>query len=170
MPIPAIIHALVHGGAKLFAQKGAQKAAQKGAQTAAQKGAEKAVQKGATTAAQKGAESAAQKGTQNFAQKGLKSFGNMEKSRYNNVMKAKQGQKDDQGNEYPGLAAPPSFHKGGKVRKTGMAKVKKGEVVLTEKQAKELKKKKISVNAEGGKHSVSKSKAPNKKRIALKKA
>ena len=144
-------------------------AAKKIAAKGAAKGAQAAAQKGATQAAQKGATTAAQKGTQSFAQKGLKSLGNMEKSRYNNVMKAKQGQKGDQGNEYPGLAAPPSFHKGGKVRKTGMAKVKKGEVVLTEKQAKELKKKKISVNTEGGKHSASKSKASNKKRIALKK-
>lgn len=36
----------------------------------------------------------------------------------------------------PMLAQPSSFKKGGKVEKTGMAKVHKGEVVLTKKQAK----------------------------------
>jgi hypothetical protein len=38
------------------------------------------------------------------------------------------------------LASPPSFAKGGKVRKTGLAKVHKGEVVLTAKSASTLKK------------------------------
>ena len=36
-------------------------------------------------------------------------------------------------------ASPPSFAKGGKVKRTGMAKVHKGEVVLTAKTAKALK-------------------------------
>jgi hypothetical protein len=36
-------------------------------------------------------------------------------------------------------AAPMSFAKGGKVPRTGMAKVHKGEVVLTAKQAKAMK-------------------------------
>jgi hypothetical protein len=36
-------------------------------------------------------------------------------------------------------ASPPSFARGGKVKKTGMAKVHKGEVVLTAKTAKALK-------------------------------
>jgi hypothetical protein len=36
-------------------------------------------------------------------------------------------------------ASPASFAKGGKVKKTGMAKVHKGEVVLTAKTAKALK-------------------------------
>jgi hypothetical protein len=34
------------------------------------------------------------------------------------------------------LASPPSFKKGGKVKRTGMAKVHQGEVVLTKSQAK----------------------------------
>jgi hypothetical protein len=38
------------------------------------------------------------------------------------------------------MASPPSYAKGGKVRKTGLAKVHKGEVVLTKKKAAELKK------------------------------
>ena len=37
-------------------------------------------------------------------------------------------------------ASPASFAKGGKVRKTGLAKVHKGEVVLTAKSASTLKK------------------------------
>ena len=36
-------------------------------------------------------------------------------------------------------ASPPSFARGGKVKRTGMAKVHKGEVVLTAKTAKALK-------------------------------
>jgi hypothetical protein len=36
-------------------------------------------------------------------------------------------------------ASPPSFAKGGKVKRTGLAKVHKGEVVLTAKAAKTLK-------------------------------
>jgi len=36
-------------------------------------------------------------------------------------------------------ASPPNFAKGGKVKKTGMAKVHKGEVVLTAAQAKRMK-------------------------------
>jgi hypothetical protein len=165
MPFPLIAIAAKKIGAKLAA-KGAEKAAAKGAQGAAQKG--------ATAAAQKGAGTLAEKAPQSFAQKSMQNIGNFEKSRYNNAVKTQQSKGDDQNYDLriqsPQVAAPPSFHKGGKVRKTGMAKVKKGEVVLTEKQAKELKKKKISVNTEGGKHSVSKSKASNKKRITLKKA
>ena len=38
------------------------------------------------------------------------------------------------------MASPASFSKGGKVKKTGLAKVHKGEVVLTASQAKSLKK------------------------------
>jgi hypothetical protein len=37
-------------------------------------------------------------------------------------------------------ASPPSFAKGGKVKRTGVAKVHKGEVVLTAAKAKALKK------------------------------
>jgi len=37
-------------------------------------------------------------------------------------------------------ADPPNYAKGGKVRKTGLAKVHKGEVVLTAKQAKMMRK------------------------------
>ncbi len=37
-----------------------------------------------------------------------------------------------------------SYKKGGKVKKTGLAKLHKGELVLTKKQAKKLKKKKKS--------------------------
>jgi hypothetical protein len=37
------------------------------------------------------------------------------------------------------VASPPSFAKGGKVKRTGLAKVHKGEVVLTAKAAKTLK-------------------------------
>jgi hypothetical protein len=36
-------------------------------------------------------------------------------------------------------ASPPSFARGGKVKRTGLAKVHKGEVVLTAKTAKALK-------------------------------
>ena len=36
-------------------------------------------------------------------------------------------------------SSPPSFARGGRVKKTGMAKVHKGEVVLTAKAAKTLK-------------------------------
>jgi hypothetical protein len=39
-----------------------------------------------------------------------------------------------------GMASPPAYKKGGKVHKTGMAKVHKGEVVLTAKKVKSLKK------------------------------
>ncbi len=38
------------------------------------------------------------------------------------------------------VASAPSFAKGGKIRKTGLAKVHKGEVVLTAKSASTLKK------------------------------
>jgi hypothetical protein len=38
------------------------------------------------------------------------------------------------------MASPPSYAKGGKVRKTGLAKVHKGEFVLTKKKATALKK------------------------------
>lgn len=44
--------------------------------------------------------------------------------------------KDDKQN----IAKPNSFKKGGKVRKTGFAKVHKGEVVLTAKEVKRAKK------------------------------
>jgi len=37
------------------------------------------------------------------------------------------------------MASPPSYAKGGKVKRTGMAKVHKGEVVLTAAKAKALK-------------------------------
>ena len=37
-----------------------------------------------------------------------------------------------------GMASPPSYKKGGTVKKTGMAKVHKGEKVLTKDQAKKL--------------------------------
>ena len=43
-----------------------------------------------------------------------------------------------------GVANPSSFKKGGKVKKTGVAKVHKHEVVLTAKQAKQYGKKKAS--------------------------
>lgn len=40
----------------------------------------------------------------------------------------------------PGMASPASFAKGGKVKKTGQAKVHAGEVVLTKKTVTHLKK------------------------------
>ena len=40
----------------------------------------------------------------------------------------------------PKKASPPNYAKGGKVKKTGMAKVHKGEVVLTASQARMMKK------------------------------
>lgn len=40
----------------------------------------------------------------------------------------------------PKKADPPNYAKGGRVKKTGMAKVHKGEVVLTAKQAKMMRK------------------------------
>jgi hypothetical protein len=35
---------------------------------------------------------------------------------------------------------PPKYHSGGKVRKTGLARLKKGELVLTRKQARKYRK------------------------------
>jgi len=40
----------------------------------------------------------------------------------------------------PDTASPSSYHKGGTVRKSGVAKVKKGEEVLTPKEAREYRK------------------------------
>jgi hypothetical protein len=40
----------------------------------------------------------------------------------------------------PGGGSIPSFHRGGKVRKTGLARLKKGERVLTGKQQRRMKK------------------------------
>jgi hypothetical protein len=165
MPFPLIAIAAKKIGTKLAA-KGAEKAAAKGAQGAAQKG--------ATTAAQKGAGTLAEKAPQSFAQKSMQNIGNFEKSRYNNAVKTQQSKGDDQNYDLriqsPQVAAPSSFHKGGSVRKSGWAKVKEGEVVLTEKQAKEMKKKKISANSETGKSSSTTAKKANKKYISLKRA
>jgi hypothetical protein len=56
--------------------------------------------------------------------------------------KADKGKKDEEiPLDKPLLAVPKKFHKGGRVRKSGWAKVKKGERVLTKKQAKKLKRK-----------------------------
>lgn len=46
------------------------------------------------------------------------------------------GSNGDYGGEADSPASPSSFKKGGKVKKTGMAKVHKGERVLTKKQQK----------------------------------
>lgn len=45
----------------------------------------------------------------------------------------------------------PAYKKGGKVKKTGLAKVHKGEFVLTKDQAKKVKKGKSGWKYEGGK-------------------
>lgn len=47
---------------------------------------------------------------------------------------SKNGNSDKQ--KQPSFADMKSFHKGGKVRRTGPAKLKKGEIVLTASQAK----------------------------------
>ena len=105
-------------------------AAKKLAAKGAEKGASKVAEKGAQKAATKAAESGAQKGTQNIAQKGMKQFKDFEKS---NWKSNDGGGQEDSKYEYN--STPPKFHKGGTVKKSGLAEVKKGEIVLTEKQA-----------------------------------
>jgi hypothetical protein len=109
-------------------------AAKKLAAKGAEKGASKVAEKGAQKAATKAAESGAQKGTQNIAQKGMKQFSDFEKSNWKSRQKSNEGggQEDS---KYEYNSTPPKFHKGGTVKKSGLAEVKKGEVVLTEKQA-----------------------------------
>jgi hypothetical protein len=123
MPFPLI--AIV---AKKLAAKGAQKVAAKGASKVAEKGAQKGVEKG----------------TQNFAQKGLTKFGKFEKENWKSNQKANQNKEPEQDSDYGyHQVSPPKFHKGGRVKKSGLAEVKKGEVVLTEKQQHELAKHKV---------------------------
>jgi hypothetical protein len=45
------------------------------------------------------------------------------------------------GGQYQPGDSPPSYHKGGKVKKTGLARLKKGERVLTKAQQKKMRKK-----------------------------
>lgn len=121
-------------------------AAKLGGKVAAKKGAEVAAKKGGEVAAKKGAETAAQKGGQSFGGKALGKLGSFEKSNYKSAQ-AGGGQQDQPGLEskpWPQLALPKQFHKGGRVRKTGWARVRKGERVLTKKQVKRLPKKKAA--------------------------
>ena len=134
----------------MVAKKGAQKVAQK----VAQKGAQKVAQKGA------------QKGFKGVAEKGLKKFGQFEKDNWKNGQKANQNKGPEEDSKYEYTGNPPKFHKGGTVKKSGLAELKKGEVVLTEKQAHKL-------NRVGGKSStkkVSTHKKLSKKRVSLKRS
>jgi len=138
----------------MVAKKGAQKVAQKGAQKVAQKGAQKVAQKGA------------QKGFKGVAEKGLKKFGQFEKDNWKNGQKANQNKGPEEDSKYEYTGNPPKFHKGGTVKKSGLAELKKGEVVLTEKQAHKLKR-------VGGKTAVKKVSAHKKlikKRVAAKRS
>ena len=130
----------------MVAKKGAQKVAQKGAQKVAQKGAQKVAQKGV----QKGAEKAAQKGM----------------GKFDSFDKFQGGKKDEGDSKYEHTGAPPKFHKGGTVRKSGLAELKKGEVVLTEKQAHKLKR----VGGKSSTKKVSTHKKLSKKRVSLKRS
>jgi len=126
----------------MVAKKGAQKVAQKVAQKGAQKVAQKGVQKGSEKAAQKGM------------------------GKFDSFDKFQGGKKDEGDSKYEHTGAPPKFHKGGTVRKSGLAELKKGEVVLTEKQAHKLKR-------VGGKTAVKKVSAHKKlikKRVAAKRS
>jgi len=134
----------------MVAKKGAQKVAQK----VAQKGAQKVAQKGA------------QKGFKGVAEKGLKKFGQFEKDNWKNGQKANQNKGPEEDSKYEYTGNPPKFHKGGTVKKSGLAELKKGEVVLTEKQAHKLKR-------VGGKTAVKKVSAHKKlikKRVAAKRS
>ena len=153
-------------GAQKVAQKGAQKVAQKGAQKVAQKGAQKVAQKGAEKTATNIAEKGAQKGFKGVAEKGLKKFGQFEKDNWKNGQKANQNKGPEEDSKYEYTGNPPKFHKGGTVKKSGLAELKKGEVVLTEKQAHKLKR-------VGGKTAVKKVSAHKKlikKRVAAKRS
>jgi hypothetical protein len=143
MPFPLIA---------LLAKKVAAKGAQKGAEKIAAKGAEKVAAKGA------------QKGASNLAKNGMKKFGSFEKENWKSNQKANQnkGSEEDSKYEYTQtspFASPPKFHKGGIVRKGGLAELKKNEVVLTAKQARDLSKKKV-----GGKESTGTRKSPKGKK------
>jgi len=130
----------------MVAKKGAQKVAQK----VAQKGAQKVAQKGA------------QKGFKGVAEKGLKKFGQFEKDNWKNG----QNKEPEEDSKYEYTGQPPKFHKGGTVKKSDLAEVKKGEVVLTKKQAHKLKR-------VGGKTAVKKVSAHKKlikKRVAAKRS
>jgi len=149
-------------GAQKVAQKGAQKVAQKGAQKVAQKGAQKVAQKGAEKTATNIAEKGAQKGFKGVAEKGLKKFGQFEKDNWKNG----QNKEPEEDSKYEYTGQPPKFHKGGTVKKSGLAELKKGEVVLTEKQAHKLKR----VGGKSSTKKVSTHKKLSKKRVSLKRS
>ena len=137
-------------------------AAKKVGTMVAKKGAQKVAQKGAQKVAQKGA----QKGFKGVAEKGLKKFGQFEKDNWKNGQKANQNKGPEEDSKYEYTGNPPKFHKGGTVKKSGLAELKKGEVVLTEKQAHKLKR-------VGGKTAVKKVSAHKKlikKRVAAKRS
>jgi hypothetical protein len=151
MPFPLIAMAV-----KKLATKGAEK------------GASKVAEKGAQKAATKGVEKSAQKGTQNFAQKGMQQFGKFEKENWKSHQKGKENGGEEDSKYESTFSSPPKFHKGGRVKKSGLAELKKNEVVLTGKQAYELSKKKIGGKAVMGLRKGSKAKKSRKKYVSAK--
>jgi hypothetical protein len=154
MPFPLIA---------LLAKKVAAKGAQKGAEKIAAKGAEKVAEKGA------------QKGAKNLAQKGMQKFGKFEKENWKSNQKANQnkGNEEDSKYEYTQtspFASPPKFHKGGVVRKSGLAELKKGEVVLTAKQSRDLSKRKVGGKGPTGNRKGLKVKKLSKKHVVAKRS
>ena len=83
------------------------------------------------------------------AAKGIKAFGDrmqqegqdMVRSSQEASQRAMTAREEDPGLEQRQMAQPSSYRRGGKVRKSGMAKVHRGEVVLTKKRANKLRKK-----------------------------
>lgn len=64
----------------------------------------------------------------------------MKKDKQRGILRKKKKAKDTQDGKPQGYAEPFSFKRGGRVKKSGMAKVHKGEVVLTKRQARKRKK------------------------------
>jgi len=160
--IPAIIAAVkgIAGGIKAGkAAYGAAKAA-KGAKAAqgAAKGAQAA--KGATT----GAQAVKAPTFKSNVSSALKSYVNSHFGEDSKAPEDRQAQ----------LAPLPQYHKGGKVRKSGVAKLKKGEEVLTAKEAHQyhsMKKKKritaVSAGTRIQKGTMGKAKAKGYKKAVL---
>jgi len=153
MPIPLLAMMAAKVGAKVAA-----KGAAKGAAKVAAKGAAKAGENVAAKGAQQGAKS----GFKSLAKKGMQKLGNYEKGKLGDMGKGGESEdhKDTPGlesNPWPSpVAAPKILHKGGRVRKTGFARVKKGEVVLTKPQQRKVGKKIMATKAVKGKKSKGK--------------
>jgi hypothetical protein len=113
------------------------------------------------------AKTAAEKTTKKAAEKkALKGLWDSEKKNYQENQKANRDKVVEEDSKYEYVAAPPKFHKGGTVRKSGLAELKKGEVVLTEKQAHKLKR----VGGKSSTKKVSTHKKLSKKRVSLKRS